>query len=268
MKEISLLILSIKDYFTKPMLVMILYPLLGSAFVLYISFFTIANKGLDTLQNTHLQIEQQQTHIDNGIINKESSKESYTGSSIIDYLLQYTITSWIVSFFVYTIGLFAIGYLSIFISLLIVGLLTPKILSIIHKKHYPNIKINGYGTITRGILKLIKSLLVMITLFIVMLPFYFIPLINIIAINLPFYYFFHKMLHYDVGSTLMQEDKFKQLYYFDKSSMRIKTGLLYFISLVPFVAFFISIFYIIYLGHTYFQLLENKDLPLRESFKR
>ena len=257
MKEINLLILSIKDYFTKPMLAMILYPLLGSAIVLYMSFFTIADMGLDTLQNTHLQIEQQQTSIDNGVVNKISSKESYTGSSIIDYLFQYTITSWIVSFLVYTIGLFAIGYLSIFISLLIIGLLTPNILSMIHRKHYSHIKIDGYGTVTSGILKLIKSLFGMIILLIVMLPFYFIPIINIFAINLPFYYFFHKMLHYDVGSSMMQEDIFKQLYYLDKSSMRMKTGFLYTISLFPFVAFFIAVFYIIYLGHTYFTM-DNK----------
>ena len=262
MRNTNLLILSLQDYFTKPMLGMILYPLLGSVIVLYMSFFTIADMGLSSLQNTQIQIEQHQTSIDNGVVNESGTKESYTGSSIVDYLLQYTITSWIVSFLVYTIGLFAIGYLSIFISLLIMGLLTPKILSMIHRKYYPTIIVNGYGTLTGGIFKLIKSAFIMIILFVALIPFYFIPLINIFAINLPFYYFFHKMLHYDVGSTLMQQEDFKKLYYMETSSMRMKTVFLYTVSLIPFVAFFISVFYIIYLGHTYFRLMQDTRTAL------
>ena len=259
MKDFDLLTLSIKDYFTKPMLSMILYPLIGSAIVLYIAFFSVADMGLDALQNTQIQIEQHQTQVINGEVVQTDTKQSYTGNSIIDFLLQYTITSWIVSFLVYFVGLFAIGYLSIFISLLIIGLLTPKILSIIHKKHYSTVKINGYGTVIGGIWKLLKTIFIMILLFLVLVPFYFIPLINIVAINLPFYYFFHKMLHYDVGSTLMQKEQFNQLYYLNKNSMRLKTLFLYLVSLIPFVAFFIAIFYIIYLGHTYFIKLLNQQ---------
>ncbi|MEA3498451.1 MAG: EI24 domain-containing protein [Campylobacterota bacterium] len=259
MNNISLFQISIKDYFTKPMLSMILYPLLGSLVVLYFAFFSIAELGLEKLENTQIQIEQHQTKIENGEVVQTEQIESYTGNSIVDFLLKYTITSWIVSFLVYTIGLFAIGYMSIFLSLLIVGLLTPRILAIIHRKHYPTLKIDGYGTIIGGIWKLLYSTLVMFLLFIILIPFYFIPIINIFAINLPFYYFFHKMLHYDVGSTLMQKDQFNKIYYFNKTQMRLKTLFLYSVSLIPFVAFFIAVFYIIYLGHTYFIELDKEQ---------
>ena len=260
MNDINLLKLSIKDYLTKPMLSIVMYPLIGSAFVLYIVFFSIADFGLDSLENTQLQIEQHQTEVINGEVVETDVKQSYTGSSIMDFLLQYTVTSWIVSFLVYTIGLFAIGYISIFISLLIVGLLTPRILAIIHRKHYAGIVVDGYGTIIGGIWKLIKTALVMVLLFFMLIPLYFIPLVNIFAINLPFYYFFHKMLHYDVGSTIMQKENFDKIYYLNKSSMRLKTLFLYSISLIPFMAFFIAVFYIIYLGHTYFvELLKQNN---------
>jgi hypothetical protein len=179
MNDINLLKLSIKDYFSKPMLSIVMYPLIGSAIVLYIIFFSIADFGLDRLSDTQLQIEQHQTQIINGEVVETEVKQSYTGSSIIDFLLQYTITSWIVSFLVYTIGLFAIGYISIFISLLIVGLLTPRILAIIHRKHYSSVVVDGYGTVIGGILKLIKTALVMVVLFFMLIPLYFIPVINI-----------------------------------------------------------------------------------------
>ena len=252
MSEFNILKLSIKDYLTKDILRLILYPLIGSAIVLYMIFFTVADMGLSSLENTHIQIEQHQMQIANGNIEENNTTQSYTGSGILDFLLQYTITSWIVSFLVYTIGLFAIGYLSIFVSLVIVGFLTPKILGIIHQRHYEKLQINSNFSAIDGIWKIVKTAFVMILIFLALLPLYFIPIVNIIAINLPFYYFFHKMLHYDVGSTLTSKEEFIQVYYSEKSTMRLRTLFLYIVSLIPFVAFFIAVFYIVYLGHTYF----------------
>ena len=259
MSEIKIFNKSIEDYLTKEMLTMILYPLLGSALVLYIVFFSAASFGLDALENAQIQIEQHKTQVQNGEVIESSTHESYTGNSILDFLLKYTVTSWIVSFLVYTVGLFAIGYLSIFVSLIIIGFLTPKILAIIHKRHYETLPIESNFSIIDGIGKIIKTALVMILLLIVLIPFYFIPLVNIIAINLPFYYFFHKMLHLDIASTITSKEQFIQIYYNDKGNMRLRTIFLYVISLIPFVAFFISVFYIIYLGHVYFTKLQQLE---------
>lgn len=259
MNEIQIFNKSLKDYLTKELLILLIYPLLGSAIVLYIAFFSIAGMGLEALENAQLQIEQQQVQIENGVVSEEQVTQSYTGSAIVDFLLKYTITSWIVSFLVYTLGILFIGYLSIFISLIIVGFLTPKILAIIHKRHYSHLPIQSDYTLFDGIGQLIKSALMMILLLIAMIPFYFIPLVNIVAINLPFYYFFHKMLHFDIASTITTKEQFPLIYYSDRMNMRLRTLFLYTVSLFPFVAFFISIFYIVYLGHGYFVKLEELE---------
>ena len=265
MKEMTIFAKSIKDYFSGDMLKILLIPLLGSAFVLYISFFTIASSGLDSHSNINMQIEQQESHMENGILVTNSTKENYVGSSIVEFLLNYTITSWLVGFFVYTIGIFAIGYLSIFISIIIVGFLTPKILAIIHHKHYATLEIEeGYGTVFGSLYKLIKTFFIMIILFIVLIPLYFIPLVNIFAINIPFLYLFHKMLQYDIGSTILSKSKYEELYYHNRSELRAKSIFLYTISLIPFFAFFLSVFYIIYLGHSYFKIIENKKLESKD----
>lgn len=257
MNEFKIFNKSIKDYFTKEMLTFLLFPLFGSAIVLYIIFFSAASFGLESLEHTQIEIQQHETNIENGELIKSSVSESYTGYRIIDFLLKYTITSWIMSFLVYTIGLFVIGYLSIFISLIIIGFLAPKILAVIHKKHYKDLEIKTNFSIIDSIFKILKTVLIMIVLFIVLIPFYFIPLVNLIALNLPFYYFFHKMLHFDIASSITSKEQYVQLYYNDKGAMRARTMFLYTISLVPFVAFFISVFYIIYLGHVYFTKLET-----------
>jgi len=98
----------------------------------------------------------------------------------------------------------------------------------------------------------------MVLLFFLLIPFYFVPLLNIVAINIPLYYFFHKMLTFDVSSTICTKDEAKHISFFNKNNIRLKTLLLYLISLVPFAIFFGAIFFVIYLGHTYF--LETKKI--------
>ncbi|MDB4257450.1 EI24 domain-containing protein [Arcobacteraceae bacterium] len=260
MFDSKVLKLSIKDYFTKDMLKLIIFPLLGSILVMFIVFYSLADMGLSHLQDTQIQIQQHQTIIENGVVNEISTNETYIGNSIFDFLLPYTLTSWIVTFLVYTVGLFVIGYLSIFTSLIIVGFLTPKILHTIHQRHYSHLLLQeGYDSVIGSLFKFIKTAFVMIFLLIVFLPFYFIPIVNIVAINLPFYYLFHKILNYEVSANIMSKEQFKKIYYFNKSSFRGKTFLLYAVSLIPFVAFFIAIFYIIFIGHSYFTLLEEDN---------
>jgi hypothetical protein len=258
--ELKLLKLSIGDYLTKDMLKIMLLPLIGSLVVLYFTFFSIASSSLESFENFQVQIEQQQTKIENGeVVQDDSTNINYTGSSVLDFLLKYSVTSWIVSFFVYAIGIFVIGYLSIFISLIIIGFLTPRILAIMHKRHYNNLELyEGYGNISNSIFMLLKSGFVMLILLFAFIPLYFIPVLNVIAIAIPFYYFFHKMINFDVSSTLLSREQYKELYYKNKDGIRLKTLGLYLLSLIPFVAFFIAVFYVIYIGHTYYAILESE----------
>jgi hypothetical protein len=259
-KEIKLLKLGINDYLTRDMLKIMLFPLIGSLIVLYFTFFSIATTSLESFENLQVQIEQQQTKIENGeVVQDDTTTISYTGNSVLDFLLKYSVTSWIVSFLVYVIGIFVIGYLSIFISLIIIGFLTPRILAIIHKRHYKDLELyEGYGTITNSIFMLLKSGFVMLILLFAFIPLYFIPVLNVIAIAIPFYYFFHKMINFDVSSTLLSREQYKELYYKNKDNIRIKTLGLYLLSLIPFVAFFIAVFYVIYIGHIYYGILEDE----------
>ncbi len=253
-----------KDLLSSPMLKIAFIPFIITIFIVYSAFFSIADIGLDTLKDATIQIQTHETNIQNGVVDTTTTDETYTGSSILDFLLKYSITSWIVSFLVYTVGSFVVLWVSLFISLIVIGFLTPNILNILQKKYYSNIIFQGYGTITNSIIMLLKSLAIMIILFLVLVPFYFIPIINIIAFNIPFFYFFHKMLHFDVGSTLLTEDNHTYLSNKFATSFRLQTLFLYFLAMIPFAALVLPVFYIIYLGHNYMgkieQLNELKEL--------
>lgn len=262
MNEKEILALSIKDLLTRQMLKFSLMPFLISMVVLYIIFFYFAGMSLDQLGT--MSIESSQTSIVNGIPHTESTSTFLQGSSIIQFLMSHALTSWLASFFIYTIGGFFTLYISIFIATIILGFLTPYILKELQKRHYPDIEMIGYSNIFESLFLVIKWAFIMMLLFFLLVPLYFIPLINIIAFNLPLYYFFHKMLTYDIASNICTREEDKKIRYFNGTNLKIKTALLYLLSLIPFIIFFGAIFYVIYLGNSYFNDLKKVRSEVNE----
>jgi len=254
--ESSILALSFKDLFTAKMIKFSLLPFLLSMIVLYTLFFFLAGAGLDSLGT--LEVSQTQTTVVNGIPNTDTVQATLEGSAIIQWLMSHALTSWIATFLVYTVGSFLTLYLSVFVALIIVGFLTPTILKEIQKRHYQDVEMIGHSNLFISLFLMFKWIGVMLLMFFLFIPLYFIPLVNIVAFNLPLYYFFHKMLTYDVGSNICTEEESMKIKFFHASTLRMKTLGLYLISLIPFVVFFASVFYVIYLGHSYF--LETRKL--------
>ncbi len=250
MSEKNIVLLSIKDFLTPKMLKYSILPLLISLVVIYVLFFIIAGIGLEQLGTLHVQSSQ--TTIENGIPHTQSLNTQLEGSAIIQFLMSYAITSWLATFLVYAIGGFLTIYISIFVAVIIVGFLTPFILRELQARHYQDTQMIGHSNILYSILLALKWAATMFLLFILLIPFYFIPLVNIVALNIPLYYFFHKMLIYDISSNICTAEESKQISFFSANKLRVKTIALYLMSLVPFAIFFTAVFYVIYLGHTYF----------------
>jgi len=248
--ENSVLSLSIKDLLTTKMLKYSILPFILSMIILYVVFFVMAGIGLDSLGS--MSVESSQTTIVNGVPNTDSFQATLEGTALIQFLMSHAITSWIATFLVYTIGTFLTLYFSIFVALIIIGFLTPIILKELHIRHYSDVEMIGYSNIFESLYLVLKWILIMLLMFIVFIPLYFIPLVNIVAFNLPLYYFFHKMMNYDVSSNICTRDEAMKIKFFHATTLRLKTLALYLISLIPFVIFFATVFYVIYLGHSYF----------------
>ncbi|MFA7499672.1 MAG: EI24 domain-containing protein [Sulfurimonas sp.] len=256
MNEQKILLASIKDFLTPKMLKYALLPFVISLVIMYIIFFVAAGIGVEQLGT--LDIQSSQTTMQNGTPHTETMEAKLEGSAIMKFLMSYAVTSWLATFFIYAIGGFLTIYASIFVAIIIIGFLTPFVLGELQKRDYMDIEMIGYSNPLYSIFLALKWAAVMILLFILLIPFYFIPLVNIVAINIPLYYFFHKMLTFDVSSSICTKEEAKQIAFFNAKNLRVKTALLYLLSLVPFAIFFGAIFFIIYLGHTYF--LEVKKI--------
>lgn len=258
MNEVELFIKSLKDFFTKPILKLTLYPFFITLLVMYATFFVVAHWGLDDFHTHIMQVQQQHQAIKNGeLIVSELSQETYWGKSVIDFLLQFSITSWIVGFLVYTLGTIFVMVFALFITLIVVGFLTPFILKIIQKKHYASLELQGYGNLFNTFWILIKSFVVMVLLLILFIPLYFIPVLNIFILNIPFYYFFYKLLNFDITSTIMTQQEEAIIKVKSGNVFHIRTIVLYLISMIPFIVLFSTVFYVVYLGHAYLSELQK-----------
>ncbi|MDA7817368.1 EI24 domain-containing protein [Sulfurimonas sp.] len=246
----NLLLLSIKDFLTPKMLKFALLPFVLTLIFMYIIFFVIAGIGVESLST--INVESTQTSIQNGIPHTETLSAKLEGMAIIKYLMSFAMTSWIASFLIYAIGGFLTLYASIFIAVIVIGFLTPYIMQELQNRHYNDVEMIGHSNIILGIVAIVKYTIIMLLLFLLLIPLYFIPLVNIVAFNFPLYYFFHKMITLDISSNICTSEEDKHIRYFSKSSLRLKTLALYIVSLIPFAIFFGAIFYVVYLGNTYF----------------
>jgi len=250
--ESTILAISFKDLFTAKMLKYSILPFVLSVILLYVVFFMLAGVTLDSLGT--MEVNTTSTTIENGVPHTDSFAATLQGTALIQFLLSHAITSWIATFLLYTVGAFLALYLSIFVALIIIGFLTPTILKELQRRHYNDVELRGDASIFEFLFLVLKWFVIMVLMFIVFVPLYFIPLVNIIAFNFPLYYFFHKMITYDVSSTICTKDEAMKIKFFHATTLRLKTLALYLISLIPFVIFFAAVLNLHFFTGRYFSL--------------
>lgn len=258
----ELVIQSFKDLFTARMLKYAIIPFVVIAVVSYLAFFAVAGAGLEHL--SHLDIHQSATTVIDGIPHTEQKDiviADDASGGFIQKLIAWAATSWILSSMLYLIGGFVVLYLSLFFAIFIIGFLTPYIVKDLHAMHYQDVALIGFGDISESIILTVKWAAVMIGLFILFIPLYFIPVVNIVALNFPLYYFFHKMINYDVASSIVSKEEFFIIQGNKANQLRLKTLYLYLLSLIPYAVLFITIYFVIYYAHSYFRYAMELRAP-------
>lgn len=143
------------------------------------------------------------------------------------------------------------------VAVMIVGFFTPIIVKEIHKRHYPNIPIEGGVDFLSYIGLAAKTFLKFIAIFIVSIFLYFIPLLNLIALNIPFYYLFAKLLTLDVGGEIFTKEELEKVLEQNKKEIFGSTLILYLISLVPFAGMLLQVYFVSVLAHQFFMIKER-----------
>ncbi len=283
MKKKNLFALALKDFFTPYFLVLSLLPMIITIALLFVSL----SYGMQVLNNkiNSLYIEKKSTEYSTPTQTTSQSSvnitfdanqsetsslldfnpmalfESLQSSQILSSMLENDILRWIIEKIIFLAAGYFVLLFSVIIAVFIVGFFTPLVVRKLKSRHYPPFAIKGHGNLFEIVWYAIKSFLVMLLLYLLLIPFYFIPFINIIAFNLPAYYFFHKMLIFDVGSTVNTKAEYFRIMALMGNQIRLRTFLIYLLTLLPFVAIFFPLFFVIYLSH----LFINETIELRSA---
>ncbi len=240
--------ISIKDFLTKKFILLSLLPLLGAVLVLGILAFFGGKEGFENLQIA----------IANGDF---TLLQNYP---IISKILNYSITKWIIGAFFYIAGTFLVLIFSVIIAVIIAGFLTPVVTKEINLRHYGLTKQNEVS-----FLKVVKlmatSLLKFIAIFLICLVFYFVPILNLFVINIPFFYLFYKFLLIDVASNSLNKERFDKIYRQGGGyKFMLSCFLFYLLCLIPLVGLFLQLFFVIFLSHILYQ--NEQKLGVKKKF--
>lgn len=224
---------SINDFLTPKFLFLATAPLLFSGFIMLV---LIIFGGIEIF-NFFEDINNVQNMQDDTFLNT---------------IMQLAIIKWIVSGLFISIGTFILPIISVVIALIITGFLTPTVVKEINKRHY-NIIIKPEVSTAKTLWLSITIFLKFILIFIVCLPLIAIPILGTIPINISLFYLYYKLLLVDVGSSCLDSNEFKLFIKnsTDKSFI-LPCVCFYVLCLIPFIALFFQLLFVIYLTHLMF----------------
>lgn len=173
--------------------------------------------------------------------------------SFLSFLIGFSFIHWILTAFAVVLGGGVAILFSFMLAAIFAGFMTPYIVSVIVKKHYPNVILSGMslsdmlGIYVGVILKFI--LYFIIAVFALLIPF-----VGVIALYLPFYYLFYKMMIVDVGGTIDSKEVMTQMEERFKKEFRLSVFIFFLISNIPFIGIFLQVPFVILLTHQYLSL--------------
>ncbi len=280
MKKKNLFTLSLKDFFTPYFLSLALMPLIITLVILFGILGYGAQFLNDKINTVHIEkttseystptqsrtessvnitFDDNQTKSSFLDINPMDIFESLQTSEVLFSMMENKYLRWVIEKVVFLIASYFILILAVIIAVLIVGFFTPLVIKKLKSRHYPPFEIKGHGSFLYVLWFALRSFAIMVLLYIILIPLYFIPFLNIIAFNLPAYYFFHKMLVFDVSSSMNTKKEYLQIKAIVGNQIRLRTFLMYLLTLIPFVGIFFPLLFVIYLSHIFI----NESLELR-----
>lgn len=232
MSEIFLL--SWRDFWTKKFISLSILPLICSVCVLGIGLFWAASELGEMLTGA--------------LSSGDFGLFDLSGYPWIMKILNYGVVHWLFSAMFYAIGSYFMLMLSIVIALFIAGFFTPIVASEINARHY-NSNFTPIST-ARSVSLMSGVLLRFLGLMLVCLPMIFLPFVNFLIINVPFFYLYERLMLIDVGSNTLSREKFELAWLGGGEwDFKLACALFYLISLVPILGLLGQLFFIIFLSH-------------------
>lgn len=178
----------------------------------------------------------------------------------LEVILAYSFVQWIAITLFYLLGGVLALLVSVIIAVVVIGFFTPWLVKFVQKRHYANSRLSG-GLSTAIVVKeavgIFGKFLGLLALSLVLLA---LPLVNIIALHVPFFYLFYRILMLDVGSVMLDFEAYETFKKTHQKPTILASVFCFILSLIPFVGLFLQPLFVLYFAHYVFQkvLLEAK----------
>jgi hypothetical protein len=219
------------------------------SFILY-----IAMGSIDDVWNIFPSVVNDYIHLIN------STLEKY---GILSFFIEHKILMWLIHIINYMgIGIF-FYYLFFILYSFVIGVFNTYFVVFLQKKYYGEVELKGMSSLSTTIFY-IKTIAVMLTLFVIFSPLYLIPVLNI-TIFIPMYYFFHKTIIFDVSSVINSKKELISIKKANRLELKTKTLFCFCISLIPVIGVLMYPYFLFVIGNLLFT--ETKDLRYVKSFQ-
>ena len=230
---IKLFKLSFRDFWTKKFILWAILPILLPLIAL---FSLLYFGGAELLNSLEIWLESGDISLLNNY-------------PFLQKIVSFPLTKWLFSAIFYVASTFLILILAVVFATITVGFITPIITHEINHRHYNKIIQNepNFWLITK---KMLKEIGIFLLIFLAVSPLFFLPLLNLIAINIPLFYIYYKFMLIDVASNTLDEQNFLKTYKKGGGgTFFITTLFFYILCLVPFVGLLGQIYFVICLSH-------------------
>lgn len=235
---------SLNDFFSAKILTLTLFPALFGIVLWGSVFYAFGNEIYTYLSQMLLGFMPDW-------LNTQGTAQSIL-SSIIRFSLSFALYALFGIFFLMAIlltnMLFSIFY-------------TPFIVEYVRTKSYPHLPKAEFGSLFSCILVFMKHILFSLFLALISLLLYLVPFIGSLlgsfALFIVWYLFFKNMTFYDVGSSSMEESKFKFINQTRPFTNHTYAFSAYLLNYVPFFNFFLMPLQILLITHYFFTRLDE-----------
>ncbi len=168
---------------------------------------------------------------------------------------------WVFKALVYFLIFWIAILLSLIINIFASIFYTPLVVSYLHKKYYPHVVLEEFGSILFSIKYFLKALILMLVFLVLLTPFYFIPFIGVFGVFfsiIAHFLFFKNTMSLDIASMIFNHQSYQNLLKQHRLKHYRFSFFCYLFSLIPFFNFFATLLQTLMLTH-YFFILKEKE---------
>ncbi|BCD67757.1 EI24 domain-containing protein [Nitratiruptor sp. YY09-18] len=241
----SIFVIALEDFLTKKFLTITFLPFFISLVLLGILFYGSFSQLFELLSSLALNPD---------AINDPQIAQFAQEHHWLAAIASSTIFHYIFGALFAILGTLLAVLISTAVATMVMGFFIPTIVREIHKRHYAHLELGKGLSILEYLWLLVTVFFKAIGVFILTLFVYFIPLLNAVAVNIPFYYFFHSLYVLDVGGEIYSKNELMQVLKKHRPKIMGTTLILYLITLIPFAGMLLQVYFVSVLAHLFFRL--------------